>query len=728
MFKNVTIKTKLWTIPIVIVMALLGLFIVIKIQLSNLDTKEEDLAYADTMKSLMLSARITEKNYVKFYDPKYKKEFHHSMDELDKIFKTLKVTFTEGEPKEHLGKIINAVHNYHKGFKKYTQIIDTTEEALNEMVEIAQEAEDVVKTTRKKLLKQKNDLVDSNTAQDVVMSKVDKLDDLMNIEREVKEIRISEKNYLSRYDEKYIGDVKQRIKLINNLTKKLASKLTTKRNKLLLDSIMESLGDYMEAFDKVVDAHKKSQQVLANMRVDASKALDLVLAMSEDQTKDRDDIEAALTTVITISFIVIAILMVLISGGISSNVLSSIKEFSDGLDGFFKYLNKETTTVTPLNATSNDEIGTMAKIVNENIAKTKQLIDEDNALIEEANKITSRVKHGWYSEIIQNTTSNKALEEFKNGVNDMINATKEHFSNMNKVLEKYAQNDYRERLVLNGVEKGGVFEILVSDINKLRDAITVILQENKQNGLQLDQSSDALLQNVSVLNRNSNESAAALEETAAAVEELTSNIKNSTKNVVSMSGYANEVTSLANNGQNLASQTTKAMDEINNEVMAITEAIAIIDQISFQTNILSLNAAVEAATAGEAGKGFAVVAQEVRNLASRSAEAANEIKSLVENAKTKANNGKNISNEMIQGYGKLNESISKTVDLISDVESASKEQFSAIEQINYAISDLDKKTQENANIASQTNTIAKDVDTMAKTILNDANSKEFEGK
>jgi methyl-accepting chemotaxis protein len=96
-----------------------------------------------------------------------------------------------------------------------------------------------------------------------------------------------------------------------------------------------------------------------------------------------------------------------------------------------------------------------------------------------------------------------------------------------------------------------------------------------------------------------------------------------------MSAIVEKVTQSANDGEKLAEQTTEAMNEIDEEVNAINEAITIIDQIAFQTNILSLNAAVEAATAGEAGKGFAVVAQEVRNLASRSAEAANEIKELV---------------------------------------------------------------------------------------------------
>jgi methyl-accepting chemotaxis protein len=157
------------------------------------------------------------------------------------------------------------------------------------------------------------------------------------------------------------------------------------------------------------------------------------------------------------------------------------------------------------------------------------------------------------------------------------------------------------------------------------------------------------------LNQNSNESAAALEETAAALEQITSNIASNTTNIVKMASLASSVTTSSNEGQKLALQTTVAMDEINKEVNSINEAITIIDQIAFQTNILSLNAAVEAATAGEAGKGFAVVAQEVRNLATRSADAANEIKKLVSNATVKANNGKKIADSMISGYITLNQ-------------------------------------------------------------------------
>ena len=157
----------------------------------------------------------------------------------------------------------------------------------------------------------------------------------------------------------------------------------------------------------------------------------------------------------------------------------------------------------------------------------------------------------------------------------------------------------------------------------------------------------------------------------------------------------------------------------------IAQVINIIQEIAFQTNILSLNAAVEAATAGEAGKGFAVVAQEVRNLANRSAEAAKEIKNLVEEANIKTNDGKLISSDMIEGYKELNKNISETINIIEDVSAASKEQMLGIEQINQTVNMLDRVTQENAFESNQIKDISQSVSTLAYELLADAKSKKF---
>ena len=177
-------------------------------------------------------------------------------------------------------------------------------------------------------------------------------------------------------------------------------------------------------------------------------------------------------------------------------------------------------------------------------------------------------------------------------------------------------------------------------------------------------------------------------------------------------------------GRREAERTSAAREGITVQVPEINNAIVLIDQIAFQTNILSLNAAVEAATAGEAGRGFAVVAGEVRNLVNRSAEAAKEIKDLVENATSKTNDGKKISDEMKVGYNNLNKLISETIDIIQDVSIASSEQLKGIEQINDAVAILDRVTQENASEASNVALIANETLAMAKILVEDAKTKK----
>ena len=427
------------------------------------------------------------------------------------------------------------------------------------------------------------------------------------------------------------------------------------------------------------------------------------------------------TLVVFALIILVAIVFV-----ITNSIKIPLQKFQDGLIEFFKYLNQETKDSKLIEIDSKDELGLMASIVNENILNTNKSIERDRTLVDSAIKCANEAKKGLLNTRIEGETNNISLNELKNVINQMLGAIESNIKNAMKVLSSYTNYDYRNKININGLE--GDIKDLCNDVNNLGLAITSMLQENKKIGLVLSSNADILSNNVSKLTASANSQAASLEETAAAIEEITANMQNSSQNITKMTSYANEVSSSVEIGQKLASKTAVSMDEINEQTQAIADSITIIDQIAFQTNILSLNAAVEAATAGEAGRGFAVVAQEVRNLASRSAEAAKEIKELVINATNKANEGKVISSEMIQGYEKLNSNIHNTLSLINEVSSSSKEQFNAMEQINDTVNNLDRVTQQNAVSAEEANKVAREVNDIAEKVVAYTQEKEFEGK
>jgi methyl-accepting chemotaxis protein len=403
------------------------------------------------------------------------------------------------------------------------------------------------------------------------------------------------------------------------------------------------------------------------------------------------------------------------------------KEILEMLDGIEEYLKNDINSLPEFNFECS---GTQKKMKNKldsicNILNQRN--DEELQIYGELMLVAEKVQAGNFNDKIHHTnTSNSKLNYIANTINLLVDNLKSSINEILEMLDSYSNYNYIKQLDENLVEND--FKILFVDINNLRKTITEMLVENKSNGLTLDESSDVLLENVDKLNRSSNAAAASLEETAAALEEITLTIRDNTENVAKMATFSTNVTTSALNGENLASDTTIAMDEINTQVNLINEAISVIDQIAFQTNILSLNAAVEAATAGEAGRGFAVVAGEVRNLASRSADAAKEIKAIVGTATKKANEGKEIASNMIEGYKDLNVNIQQTINLIEEIKLSSREQQNKIEQINKAINSLDTQTQQNAQVASQSYDVAVVIDKIAKLIVNNADEKEFEGK
>ena len=397
------------------------------------------------------------------------------------------------------------------------------------------------------------------------------------------------------------------------------------------------------------------------------------------------------------------------------------------LDDIDSFINNKINTIPQMNGTCT---GFNAK-VKEKLEKISLSLkiknDEELQVYGEVMLISEKLADGNINDKIHHTnTSNEKLNYISKTFNSLVDNLNSTIRTILGTLENYSNHDYSEKLEIPGLQ--GEFKMLIDGVNTLRQTITAMLIENKANGLTLDKTSDILLINVDKLNQSSNNAATSLEESAASLEDITSNIRKNTENIAKMANLSNELINATNTGEKLANQTTLAMEEINTQVNSINEAISIIDQIAFQTNILSLNAAVEAATAGEAGKGFAVVAAEVRNLANRSAEAAREIKTIVENATIKANNGKNIANNMITGYKELSENISHTTNIINDIQKASKEQLDGIVQINDSINQLDRQTQLNASVAAESHNVALITDRISKLIVENANKKQFEGK
>lgn len=289
-------------------------------------------------------------------------------------------------------------------------------------------------------------------------------------------------------------------------------------------------------------------------------------------------------------------------------------------------------------------------------------------------------------------------KELADLLNQLSGVTETGLSDVLRVANLLAKGDLTQTITN---DYPGTFGEVKAGVNSTVENLKKLVGQIKEATDTINTASHEIAAGNSDLSQRTEEQASSLEETAASMEELTATVKLNAENAKQANQLAIGASDVASKGGAVVNQVVVTMESINASSRKIVDIISVIDGIAFQTNILALNAAVEAARAGEQGRGFAVVAGEVRNLAQRSAAAAKEIKTLIDDSVEKVDGGSKLVNQAGQTMEEIVASIKRVTNIMSEITAASAEQSAGIEQVNQAITQMDEVTQQNAALVEE---------------------------
>ncbi|MEO0574619.1 MAG: methyl-accepting chemotaxis protein [Pseudomonadota bacterium] len=300
-------------------------------------------------------------------------------------------------------------------------------------------------------------------------------------------------------------------------------------------------------------------------------------------------------------------------------------------------------------------------------------------------RIDEAGKAGFYGSLSQN-------------VNALLSVSEQVIGDTVRVFSAIAHGSLQETI---DADYAGSFDTLKRDANSTIDQLTDVLGSIQTTASSVRSGAAEISSGNNNLRLRTEEQAGSLEKTAASMEQITGTVRQNAGNVTRASDLAQATRMKAKQGGIVVGNAVSAMEEISTSSRRIADIIGVIDEIAFQTNLLALNAAVEAARAGEQGRGFAVVASEVRNLAGRSASAAKEIKSLIEDSNDKVDEGARLVNESGQTLEDIVNEVQRLTDTVGEIATASQEQYKGIDQVNANIIQIDAFTQQNSALVEE---------------------------
>jgi methyl-accepting chemotaxis protein len=457
-------------------------------------------------------------------------------------------------------------------------------------------------------------------------------------------------------------------------------------------SLKAALGKALDAQKAVTAAvkiySKSSGESLATARADALSEADLAIWVQ----------------------IGVAAFCVIIGGSVSSYIArNGISRPIKALTGAMSRLAGGDLSGEVDSTARQDEIGEMARameIFRKNSIAMRQLEAQEQAMHAKSAELQNTISgvvaaavNGDFSLRISKDYDNPDLNRFASSVNELVGTVDKGVGAMRRVVGALADADLSQ--TMQG-EFRGAFAELQNNVNATMETLASTIERIRLSGSTINDNTRELSTAANDLSRRTEQQAASLEEAAAALDEITATVRSTSQRAHEVTSMMVETKQSAGKSGAIVRDAVSAMSRIEESSGKISQIIGVIDEIAFQTNLLALNAGVEAARAGDAGKGFAVVAQEVRELAQRSANAAKEIKSLINQSETEVSTGVGLVRSTGEALLEIEGLVNRVNDHIETISKATQEQASALQEINSSVNHMDQMTQQNAAMVEET--------------------------